>query len=281
MPELVTIETVHGALLAMRGRSVILDSDLASYFEVETRVLNQAVKRNEDRFEGYAFQLNAREIKRLKSQGVMASEGRGGRRTPPWVFTEHGVVMAATVLNSDRAIKASRRIIEAFVRLKQNSAAKSDEAAGKSQNAKALVPTKAGGKAVEQAATTVLAPLKSEFLPRLREQFEALLEAEINPRQRKTVREETEEFISEGINHFKARLKSKGLENEEIQARVLKYVAEAEVARAKASTERQMTERQRLKNQANQLRLMIRAEIALTSGEMSDLLEVLDELGTD
>jgi methylmalonyl-CoA mutase N-terminal domain/subunit len=115
----------------------------------------------------------------------------------------------------------------------------------------------------------------------LRAQLDILLDVQINPKQRKTVREETEEFIAEGLSNLKARLKKSGLENEEIEARVLKFLAEAEEARARAATERQMTEKQRMKNQANQLRLLIRAEIAMTSGEISDLLEVLDELGRD
>lgn len=261
MADLASIETIHARIVEIKGHPVILDSDLAEYFDVETRVLNQAVKRNEDRFKDYCFQLSEAEFERLKSQDVMSNEGRGGRRTPPWVFTEHGVVMAATLLNSDRAVKASRRIVEAFVSLKR------------SQPGTALVPAKQG--------KGLLAPLSSEFLPKLRAQFETLMNTEINPKERKTLREETEEFIASGLASLKARLKKSGHENEEIEARVLKYLAEAEEARARAATQHQMTEKQRIKNQANQLRLMIRAELAMTSGEISDLLEVLDELGKD
>jgi ORF6N domain len=262
MQDLVSIESVHASIVQIRGKAVILDSELAAYFGLETRALNQAVKRNDDRFEGYAFQLTESEAEGLKSQSVMSNEGRGGRRTAPWVFTEHGVVMAATVLNSARAVKASRRIVDAFVAMKRSTA---------------LVIASAPA----TKSSTALTTLRSEFLPKLRAQFDALMQTEINPKQRKTLREETEEFIADGLNNLKARLKKSGHENEEIEARVLKHLAEAEEARARAATQHQMTEKQRLKNQANQLRFMIRAEIAMTSGEVSDLLEVLDELGRD
>lgn len=261
LSDLVSIETIHGSIVDLRGRPAILDSDLAAYFDIETRVLNQAVKRNEDRFAGYAFQLTEAEFETLKSQTVTTDSGRGGRRSPPWFFTEHGVVMAATLLSSERAVKASRRIVEAFVTLKRGAAST------------ALVPL--------SHKRGPLTALRSEFLPKLRSQFETLMNTEINPKQRKTLRAETEEFIANGLNSLKARLKKAGHESDEIEARALKYLAEAEEAQARAATQHQMTEKQRIKNQANQLRLMIRAELAMTSGEISDLLEVLDDLGKE
>lgn len=268
MTNAITFDAVRGAILQVAGRPVLLDRDVASYFEVETRALNQALRRNPTRFDSYAWQLSNRDYKRLKTRGVLQTAGRGGRRTIPLVFTEHGIVMAATVLNSERAIAACRRIVEAFVAFRLN------ETRG------AATTPDVETKPMRPVGGVMLADLKSSLLPKLRERFEALLAAEINPRTRKTVREETEAFIAEGIDHFKERLKAKGLANEEIEARVLKFIAEAEEARARAATERQMTERQRIRNQANQLRLMIRAEIAFSSGEVADLLEVLDALGS-
>jgi F0F1-type ATP synthase membrane subunit b/b' len=95
------------------------------------------------------------------------------------------------------------------------------------------------------------------------------------------VQAQTQEFITEGLANIRARLKKSGLENEEIEARILKTLAEADEARARAETERQMTTKQRLKNQANALRLMIEAEMALSGGEMAAFLAVLRDLGTD
>ncbi len=83
-----------GRILVIRGQRVMLDADLAELYEVETRVLNQAVKRNPGRFPAdFVFQLTPEEFDNLKSQTVMSSWG--GRRTPPYVFTEHGAIMAA------------------------------------------------------------------------------------------------------------------------------------------------------------------------------------------
>ncbi len=107
------------AIHTVRGKSVVLDSDLAAIYEVETRVFNQAFKRNKSRFpEEFAFQLANDEFQNLKSQSVISSS-HGGRRTPPWVFTEHGALMSATILNSDRAVAMSVYVIRAFVEMRE------------------------------------------------------------------------------------------------------------------------------------------------------------------
>ena len=111
--------TPHDAIVRLRGQAVILDVHLATLYGVETRQLNQQVKRNPDRFPAsFAFQLTAEEWNRLRSQ-IVISKGRGGRRYLPYVFTEHGALMAANVLNSPRAIQASVSLVEAFVKLRR------------------------------------------------------------------------------------------------------------------------------------------------------------------
>jgi hypothetical protein len=103
----------------IRGQKVILDSDLAELFEVTTTRLNEQVKRNMERFpEDFMFQLTREEFKSLTSQ-FATSNGRGGRRKLPYVFTEHGAIMAASVLNSPRAVEASIYVVRAFVRLRR------------------------------------------------------------------------------------------------------------------------------------------------------------------
>lgn len=244
-------------ILDVRNLRVVLDQDLAAFFEVETRVLNQALKRNAERFpEGWVFQLSKVEFDDLKSQSVISSDTWGGRRSPPWAFTEHGVVMAATILKSPRAIEASRHIVEAFVAMRD-----SDAITSGTPNSNALVS------------------LGSEFLPKLRQQLSAILEFQANPKNGSNLRNETEVLIDHGLKNLKARLAKAGLENEEIEARILKYLAEAEETRARAATQREMTEAQRMKNQANRLRLLIRAEIAMADGEIAGFLDLLDELG--
>ncbi len=106
-------------IFMMRGHAVMLDSDLAAVYEVETGALNRAVRRNAARFlEEFAFQLHQNEWDALRCQIGISNASRGGRRYLPWVFTEHGAVMLATVLNSERAIKASIAVVQAFVRLR-------------------------------------------------------------------------------------------------------------------------------------------------------------------
>lgn len=112
--ELILLETdVQDKIYLIRGCSVMLDSDLAELYGVETRVLNQAVSRNLDRFPGdFMFQLSKDEWANLKSQFVISSWG--GRRKEPFVFTEHGVLMLSSVLNSQRAIQVNIRIMRVF-----------------------------------------------------------------------------------------------------------------------------------------------------------------------
>jgi phage regulator Rha-like protein len=106
-------------ILTLRGQRVILDVDLAALYGVPTKALNQAVKRNADRFpREFAFQLVPEELAILRSQFV-TSNTRGGRRYRPYAFTEHGLLMAANVLNSSRAVAVSVALIKAFVRLRE------------------------------------------------------------------------------------------------------------------------------------------------------------------
>lgn len=99
---------------------MLLDADLATLYGVETRALVQAVKRNLDRFpEDFLFHLSHQDFIRLRSQIVTSNIGRGGRRYLPYAFTEHGALMAATILNSPRAIEMSIYIVRTFVQLRQ------------------------------------------------------------------------------------------------------------------------------------------------------------------
>jgi len=107
-------------IMVVRGEKVIVDSDLAKLYGVETKRLNEQVRRNIDKFPAdFMFQLTADEYKNLKSQIATSSYGWGGRRKPPLVFTEHGALQAANVLNSDQANKMSVFIIRAFIRLRE------------------------------------------------------------------------------------------------------------------------------------------------------------------
>lgn len=107
-------------ILTIRGLKVVLDEDLARLYAVTTGQLNQALKRNRQRFpKDFAFQLNVTEYRNLKSQSVISSGAHGGRRKRPWVFTEHGALMAASVLSTARAIEMSIFVVRAFLRLRE------------------------------------------------------------------------------------------------------------------------------------------------------------------
>jgi hypothetical protein len=121
---------VESAIYLIRGQRVMLDSDLAAIYGTSTMRLNEQFRRNRQRFpKDFAFRLTSAEFKRLISQIAISKRGRGGRRKLPWVFTEHGALMLASVLNSKVAIQASVRVVRAFVRLREMVAASAELAA--------------------------------------------------------------------------------------------------------------------------------------------------------
>ena len=119
MKNIIPIESITQKILLIRGKKVMLDSDLAKLYGVETKVLLQSVKRNIERFPNdFMFQLNQREFNFLRSQ-IVTSNGRGGRRYKPYVFTEQGVAMLSSALKSKRAIEINILIMRAFVKLRE------------------------------------------------------------------------------------------------------------------------------------------------------------------
>ena len=121
-----SVEQIESQIFLIRGQKVMLDQDLAELYGVETKRLNEQVRRNSERFpEDFMFQLTAEEFSSLRSQIATSNNptatpaGRGGRRHLPYAFTEHGAIMAASVLNSPRAVETSVQVVRAFVRLRQ------------------------------------------------------------------------------------------------------------------------------------------------------------------
>ena len=115
---MIPVERIERAILFVRGQKVMLSHQLAELYGVETRVLNQAVARNRERFPNdFMFQLGWEELENLKSQIVTSSWG--GIRTPPYAFSEQGVAMLSSVLHSPRAVRVNIEIMRAFVRLRQ------------------------------------------------------------------------------------------------------------------------------------------------------------------
>jgi hypothetical protein len=116
---MLTIETIAQRIHWVRGHKIMLDADLASLYNVQTRALVQAVKRNERRFpQDFMFQLTDDEWTALRSQSV-TSNGRGGRRYAPYAFTEHGALMLSSVLNSETAAEIGIIVVRTFVQLRE------------------------------------------------------------------------------------------------------------------------------------------------------------------
>lgn len=120
LPEIIVSDkTIRNLIFVVREQQVMMDSDLAALYQVETKVFNQAVKRNIARFpDAFRFQLTNEEYEGLRSQ-IVTSNGRGGRRYLPYVFTEQGIAMLSAVLNSDIAIQVSIQIMTAFVEMRR------------------------------------------------------------------------------------------------------------------------------------------------------------------
>jgi len=117
--EMRSLTLIEDRIPTLRGQKVMLDHDLAAIYQIDTGALNRAVKRNAHRFpDDFIFQLTQDEFASLRCQ-LGISKGRGGRRYLPYAFTEHGAIMAATVLNSPRAVEMSVFVVRAFVKMRE------------------------------------------------------------------------------------------------------------------------------------------------------------------
>jgi hypothetical protein len=115
-----TVEQIERSIHVIRGQRVMLDSDLALLYGVTTKRLNEQIRRNKSRFPAdFSYHLTSQEVAILKSQNATSSSGHGGRRTAPRVFTEQGVAMLSSVLNSPIAVRVNIEIMRAFVRLRR------------------------------------------------------------------------------------------------------------------------------------------------------------------
>ncbi|HZC81531.1 MAG TPA: ORF6N domain-containing protein [Nitrospiraceae bacterium] len=121
MKDLIPTERIEQVILLVRGQKVILDDDLSRLYGVTTKRLNEQIKRNLKRFPvDFMFKLNLQEVRDLRSQNATLKSGRGQhRKYLPYAFTEHGAIMAANVLNSQRAIEVSVYVVRAFVKLRE------------------------------------------------------------------------------------------------------------------------------------------------------------------
>lgn len=246
----------------LRGQHVLLDSDVARMFGIESKRLNEQVKRNAARFEDFAFALTAEEFESLRSHFATSSTGRGGRRYRPYAFTEHGVVMAATVLKSEQAVVATRFIIKVFV------------------EARRRAPTVGDLPGLIYARQP--APLETEarlgLIGKLNDALGRVLDAIADPVAQTTVRDEARVLAAEGLASLKAHLRTAGVQNEKTLAEVRKLLAEAEAIEADTALRVTENQHRQLALLAKQLRLVLVAQQYLERGGVEDLLGVLKDL---
>lgn len=261
-------KTLASSILEIRGERVILDADLAEVYGVETKRLNQQVKRNAEKFgEKYVFQLTSEEHESLRLQSATPKTGRGGRRYPPWAFTEYGVVMAATVLDSEKAIEAFKFVVDVFVEVKRKLTA---------SESKAMVTA--------SRTDQVFSPLErlsnigEGIGARLQTALVHVLDSVVDSQKQTTVREEAQTLITESLAHLKERLKKQGLENAEIEARVVKLLAEAEKEKAMAAKTRAESEKLEFATIVRKLRLLLEVQRAMEHDRIDDFLDVLKEM---
>lgn len=115
------LQLIQNKIFEIRGQRVMMDFNLAEMYEVETRILKQAVNRNIGRFPAdFMFQISSKEWESLRSQFVISNSNRGGTRFMPYAFTEQGVAMLSSVLRSEKAIEVNIQIIRAFILIRQN-----------------------------------------------------------------------------------------------------------------------------------------------------------------
>ena len=245
-----------------RGERVVLDQDVASLFGTETKRLNEQVSRNADKFgDDFAFRLDKDEFAHLRSHFATSSEQWGGVRYPPRVFTEHGVVMAATVLKSPQAIQATRLIVRTFVEARR--AAGEREALRKPDG---------------QLPLALDVPTRQGLMAKLNMALGHVLDAIIDPGEAKTVREEARAVAAEGLRSLKEYLKKAGIENEKTLAEVRRIMAEAESIEGETARRRTENQHRQLALLAKKLRLVIQAQLYAETGSVDGLMVVLSDL---
>lgn len=203
----------NGSVLMFDGTPVLLDSWVAEAFEEETRSINQAVARNPEKFDHrHAFRLTVEQWEFLKSRGVIPkTQGRGGSRTPPMVYTQKGVARLATILTTPKALQATDLIIDIFTEVYQQIAVGNGQVT--IANPGRLIP--------QPDIAARIANIKSRML----DQIDTLLNTEVGETGN-TVKDELSSVGAALYDDLRARLQRRGLENEKLEAETLKLLEE-------------------------------------------------------
>lgn len=213
------------AVFMARGLPVMLDAAVAAAFEVDTREVNQAVARNPEKFgDRHCFRLSRDELAALRSQGVISKpKGRGGSQHPPMVYSQKGVARLATVLSAPKALEATDLIIDIFTEVYQQ-IAQGVRAPAVSSPSRLAPPVEDEGR-IRKLRRTLLDALEN------------LLSTSIDAERKVTVRDELSDTATSALADLKARLKTRGLENDKIAAETLLILQEVASLREKTASD--------------------------------------------
>ena len=235
----------------IRGERIMIDHDVAELFGVETKRLNEQVTRNKEKFgDDFAFKLTKEEADDLRSQNATSSSAWGGTRYIPRAFTEHGVIMAATILRSPQAIQATRLVVRTFVEVRRDAWEK--EALG--------------------------TPNKHGLAAKLNMVLGHVLDAMIDPGENKTVGDEVRAIANEGLKSIKDYLQKAGISNEKTLAEVRRIMAEAESIEVETDRKRTENKHRQFALMAKKVRLVIQARQYAESGSTEGLMVALADL---
>lgn len=258
------IKLTKASIRTIRGQEVILAADVARIYGVPTKRINERAKRHPGKFpQDFMFQLTKQEFEELRSQSATSKERRGGTQYLPYAFTEHGVLQIANLINTELADSVSIFVIRAFVEMRGTLVAQQ----------KVLARASAKGSEIPRVAI-----FHGELLPKLQTTIGRILESVVDTEKGTTVRDEALDILKESISHLKEILRQKGLQNEEITARVSKLLSEAENQRASARKIRAESEQIEFLNTIRKLRLVLEAQLIMASEEDSKDTQKLKEL---
>lgn len=211
-------------VIVVRGHPVMLAARVAQAFGVETREVTQTIRRNPAKFrEMHGFKLTEAEVEDLTSQGVISKSGRGGSRALPWVLTHKGVVRLAMIMNAPAALQATDLIIDLFI-----------EVHGQVRRGETQIAIANPSRLAPDADST---RQFNAFRRKLLDALDSLLGVIINPANNTTVRDELEDIGNTSLNYLKDRLKTRGLENEKIEAETLHILEKVREIRERTSAD--------------------------------------------
>lgn len=267
------LQTAKDAIYSIRGQNVMIDADLAKIYGVETKRLNEQVRRNIQKFPpDFMFQLTKEEYHDLRTHNAtiekttdslrshnatLEKSNRGKhRKYLPYAFTEHGVLQVANVINSELADKVSVFVIRAFIELREIIIAQQDVI---NKEAKALN----SGSQYDNKLNHFF----REIRPKLYYAINNVLDTVVDKSSGSTVKDEAQDILKESISHLKEKLKKTGLENEEIAARITRILAEAEKERAIARKTNAESDQIEFLITIRKLRLVLEAQKILVEGQ--------------